>query len=592
MCGIAGILCRDGATPDPEILNRLSAALTHRGPDGSGVFVERSTALVHTRLAIIDLKTGDQPLCQGKFALVGNGEIYNYRELRERIGADKFETGSDCEPPLHLFMTGQSDFNPVLRGMYALAAADLENNRVVLSRDPFGIKPLYYTEVADGIAFASEPQALFAAGLVEPELDETRRDQLLQLQFTTGMETAFRGVRRLLPGESMTLIDGRIRERRMSSAIPDGVPEAWSEDEALGCLDTALRDSVSFHQRSDVPYGMFLSGGVDSSVILACMRDLNEHPVQAFSAGFSGTNATDERAHAEIVAKAAGADFHAVDFSADDFWTLLPEIVGYFDDPVADYAILPTFKLGALAKSHGLKVVLSGEGGDEMFAGYGRYRRRMRPWYLGGRRMWQRGVFDRLNVLRAQDETWRRDIENAEIRAGYGTRSRLQIAQATDIADWLPHDLLLKLDRCLMAHGVEGRTPFLDQDVADVAMRLPDHLKIRNGTGKWLLRRWLENALPEAQPLSRKRGFTVPVAEWMAPQGAVLGELVAAQAAIAEVAKPDAVSALFKSLDGTPSRGAGRAAWALLFYALWHRRHIAGKIESGNVFETLSDSLG
>lgn len=589
MCGIAGIVCRDGSIASQGMLSRLGQALQHRGPDGSGTYDGGSVAFIHKRLAIIDLETGDQPLRYGPLTLVGNGEIYNYREIREEIGVGNFQTRSDCEAPLLIYAGADPVFSETMRGMYALAIADPDRGRVVLSRDPFGIKPLYYSETGGGIAFASEPQALFSAGCLAPKLDDLRRDQLLQLQFTTGMETAFQHVRRLLPGETLTLVNGRLRERRLTSPFRDEPPETWSEAEALARLDTALRDSVLFHQRSDVPYGLFLSGGIDSSAILACMRDLNDQPVQAFAAGFSGTDVVDERNHAERVAAAAGAEFYAVDFTADDFWSLLPKIVGYFDDPVADYAILPTYKLGAFAKSHGLKVVLSGEGGDEMFAGYGRYRRAVRHWLLGGRSMRRRGIFDRVDVLRANDGMWRHQIERAEIRAGFGPRSKLQIAQMTDFADWLPHDLLLKLDRCLMAHGVEGRTPFLDPVVAAVAMSLPDRLKIKNGTGKWLLRKWLSDTLPEAEPFSRKRGFTVPVAEWMGERAARLGEVISAQSAIVEVARPDAVVRLFRSLDGAAPRGAGQAAWALLFYALWHRRHIAGKTETGDIIETLSD---
>ena len=243
---------------------------------------------------------------------------------------------------------------------------------------------------------------------------------------------------------------------RQRDVLPQEGPGDWSEEEALEILDDVLMNSVLVHQRSDVPYGMFLSGGIDSSAILACMRELNDRPVEAFTAGFDGTDVADERAHAERVAKAAGANFHSVNFSEDDFWTLLPEIVSVFDDPTTDYAILPTYKLGALARAHGLKVILSGEGGDELFAGYGRYRRSLRPWWLGGRPMRSRGLFDGEGLLRTEDGAWRRSEGPVDTGAAW---SKLQQAQAADCRNWLPNDLLIKLDRCLMAHGVEGRTP-------------------------------------------------------------------------------------------------------------------------------------
>jgi asparagine synthase (glutamine-hydrolysing) len=349
-------------------------------------------------------------------------------------------------------------------------------------------------------------------------------------------------------------------------------------------------DSVAVHQRSDVPYGMFLSGGIDSSAILACMRELNERPVEAFTVGFTGTKVPDERALAERVANAAGANFHAVDFTEADFWSLLPRIADALDDPVADYAVLPTYKLGQFAKEVGLKVVLSGEGGDELFAGYGRYRRTLRPWWLGGRRMRAKGAMDGLDVLREQPTGWRDGMAAAERAAAVRERTRLQAAQAADCADWLPNDLLTKLDRCLMAHGVEGRTPMLDNRVAAIAMRLPDKFKIRNGRGKYLLRRWLAARLPEAEPFSKKRGFTVPVAEWIGARGRAIGSLVADQESIKALCKPDRVKDLFASLETKSNGRKGQAAWTLLFYALWHRRHIEGRTLDGDAFEVLGEN--
>ena len=254
------------------------------------------------------------------------------------------------------------------------------------------------------------------------------------------------------------------------------------------------------------------------------------------------------------------------------------------DDPAADYAVVPTFKLAQVA-SQDLKVILCGEGGDELFAGYGRHRAALRPLWLGGRALRARGTFDGLGVLRDESSGWRDGIVAAESVAGGGGRTRLQVAQAVDCADWLPHDLLIKLDRCLMTHGVEGRTPFLDPVVADFAFRLPDALKIRRGQGKYLLRRWLEGQMPEARPFDRKRGFTVPVASWIATRGRALGDLVARQPGVAEVCRPDRVAALFDS----PNRRAGFAAWILLFYALWHRHHVLRLPAAGDALATLAD---
>ncbi|MEK7245640.1 MAG: asparagine synthetase B, partial [Pseudomonadota bacterium] len=272
------------------VLEKMQRALGHRGPDGTGRWLKDNVGLIQTRLAIIDLVTGDQPILapDSQTALVANGEIYNYIELRAALVGTAFRTGSDCEPPLHLYLRDGPDFVRHLRGMYALAIHDPGRGRLVLARDPFGIKPLYYAETADGFAFASEAQALIAGGFVEPVLEASARDEALELQFTTGRRTLFKGISRVLPGEVLVVEQGRIAFRFVRPALPaGGVGEAKAEH-ALMDLDRLLNEAVELHQRSDVPYGMFLSGGVDSSVLLAMMARLNPKPVIAFTAAFPG----------------------------------------------------------------------------------------------------------------------------------------------------------------------------------------------------------------------------------------------------------------------------------------------------------------
>ncbi|HMD49421.1 MAG TPA: asparagine synthase C-terminal domain-containing protein, partial [Bryobacteraceae bacterium] len=315
----------------------------------------------------------------------------------------------------------------------------------------------------------------------------------------------------------------------------------------------------------------FLSGGIDSTAVLVMMARLAERPVKAFTIGFAASEVADERAAARAAAAVVGADHVELVFDEADFWKLLPEIVAAVDDPAADYAILPTWVLARAAHEAGLKVILTGEGGDELFAGYGRYRSAMRPWWAGGRTPRARGLLDGLGILRSEIAGWRDGIAAAEIRNGGHRRTPLQVAQAVDCADWLPNDLLIKLDRCLMAHGTEGRTPYLDTELAALTFRLPDELKVRRGLGKWLLRRWLADRLPDMQPFTRKRGFTVPVARWIARRGAEIGPIVARSAAIREICRPDAVERLFAA---PVNRRTARAAWNLLFFALWHRCHI------------------
>ena len=594
MCGIAGIVTGDGRPPDQAALSRLQAALDHRGPDGRGHYSVGGVGMVQTRLAIIDLQTGDQPIYvrsgNSTLAIVANGEIYNYLELRAQIPGAAFSTRSDCEQPLHLYAGRGLDLTTGMRGMYALAIHHPGADRLVLARDPFGIKPLYYAETPVGFVFASEPQAIIGAGLVAPTLRGEGRDELLNAQFTSGRDTLFSGIARVLPGETLVVRQGRIAERRRLPALPDGVPVEQDQGDALQRLDALLNESVGLHQRSDVPYGMFFSGGIDSSAILAMMARLNERPVKAFTVGFGNAGVHDERAHAKAVAAAVGAEHVEIELGEGEFWRLLPEVAAAMDDPAADYAVVPTYALAAAARTAGLKVVLTGEGGDELFGGYGRYRRTARPWFFGGRPMRASGALEGLGVLRSDGRRWRAGIAAAEAEARAPGRTRLQVAQATDCADWLPNDLLTKLDRCLMAHGVEGRVPFIDPAVAAFAMRLPDGLKIRRRLGKWLLRKWLETGLPAAQPFSRKRGFTVPAAEWIAKRARDLGALVAREPGVAEACRDGAVERLFADVGSRGGKQEGQAAWNLLFFALWHRRHILGRKPEGDVFTTLAMS--
>ena len=264
MCGIAGFMSTRGISPADAMLDALEAALAHRGPDGAGRFRAGDFAMVQRRLAIIDLEGGDQPLYEPKgAALVANAEIYDYIEQRVVLDGAAFATQSDCEIPLHLYRRDGVRFAETLRGMYAIALYDPMVERLFLARDPFGIKPLYYLETAEGFAFASEPQALFAAGLASPALNVRARDAFLQLQFTPGRETIYQGVKRVLPGETLVVAKGRIVERLPRRALPEGGPLPCTESDALAALDAALEDTVAVHPRADVPYGLFPSRGGD-----------------------------------------------------------------------------------------------------------------------------------------------------------------------------------------------------------------------------------------------------------------------------------------------------------------------------------------
>ena len=580
MCGIAGQIGGGGARTPAMI-----AALTHRGPDGVRVAEMAGASLAHARLSIIDLEGGWQPLHAAGSTVVGNGEIYNYVELAAEFGLEsQLATGSDFEPLLHLYAREGERAFARLRGMYALCLIGADG-RTWLARDPFGIKPLYIMEHAGGLAFASEPRAFFAAGLMTRELDETAARELLAFNYTLG--SVFRGLRRLAPGEVAEVRDGRIVSSKRSAALSlapkrsssSGQPKAErgdpsrlsagstpfgspgssfrrpEDDEGLiRALDAALEDSVRVHQRSDVPYGLFLSGGVDSAAIATLMSRLNERPVTAFTCGFEAPGAKDERAQAEKVARALNLDWRETSFGEEDFWRVAPQVAWALDDPTADYATLPTWKLAEAAKGT-LTVVLTGEGGDELFGGYGRYRRALRPAWLGGRPAEPRTA-DAAALARWRDEA----------RAPKGL-TPLQAAQWADVATWLPGDLLLKLDRCLMAHGLEGRTPFLDREVAAFAFPLPDRCKVQGRYGKWLLRKWLEGACPAAEPWARKQGFTVPVDAWIAPRAEDIATRLAQIEPLRRL-RPDAAAEFRAGGEGV--------RWPLVFFGLWWLIHLKG----------------
>ena len=466
MCGIAGILHGPGSA------KALIDSLAHRGPDGIRVEAIPGGSLAHARLSIIDLEGGWQPLHAAGSTIIGNGEIYNYLELTGEFDLkDKLSTGSDFEPLLHLYaMEGPTAFRR-LRGMYAFCLVG-GDGRTWLVRDPFGIKPLYALEREGAVLFASEPRAFLDAGLVGRATQGEAVQELLNLNYTLGTQTIFPGVTRLRPGQICEVVDGELRGYDTRYALPLEPPRPVPDEAKLiEQLDAVLEDSVRVHQRSDVPYGLFLSGGIDSAAIATLMSRLNERPVTAFTCGFDSPGAKDERAQAERVARALNLDWRETSFGEEDFWTILPQAAWALDDPTADYATLPTYKLAQAAKGT-LTVVLTGEGGDELFGGYGRYRRGMRPAWLGGRPAEPRPE-DRFVLQR-----WREQAN------GSSRLTRLQQAQWGDVATWLPNDLLLKLDRCLMAHGLEGRTPFLDPQVAEFAFSLPDRLKVRGQIGR------------------------------------------------------------------------------------------------------------
>jgi asparagine synthase (glutamine-hydrolysing) len=578
-------MMRDNGRPDAAILDRLAAALAHRGPDGDGRFSSAPIGLAHTRLAIVDLTTGAQPLYANQgTVLIANGEIYNDPELRARMSTTHFATGSDCEVPLHLYQRHGTAFADFLRGMYAIAIYDPAKALLILARDPFGIKPLYYVESSDCFAFASEPQALLAAGLASRSLRPRARAELMQLKFTTGAATIFSSIRRVLPGETLVVTQGHISERRHRPALLEGADSIASYDEALQRLDATLADSVEHHLRADVSYGLFLSGGIDSGCLVGLMARLSAQPVIAFTASFPGEAADDERLSAERIARSVGARHHVVEMTARDFWCQAPQVAAALDDPTTDAATLPTYALAKAAKDH-VKVVLTGEGGDEIFCGYSRYYRSRRFWGMFARHARSRGEFDGLGHMKGVFDGWRDGLNLVERQQERGHRTFIQTLQSVDCTEWLPNDILIKVDRCLMAHGLEGRTPFLDPIVANFAFNLPDSMKVTTSMAKRLLRDWLATNVPASEPYARKTGFNPPVGAWIAARQPLIENLVARQPGIRELFPREAVACAFADL-----RKRHQAAWSLLFYALWHSHHVLEIMSGGTIEDVLTQA--
>ena len=575
---------------DSEQLARMAATLTHRGPEDSGQYLAGPFGIAHTRLAIIDLIGGHQPIFDAarRYALVANGEIYNYVELRkelEALGAHPL-SHSDSEVALHGWARWGRESLKRLHGMYAFALFDHAQRELWLVRDRLGIKPLYYARLPDRLLFASEIKALLAAMPQTPAINPSALAQFFQNQHSSGRDTIFQGIHRVLPGEALrvsaTLDIEHVRYWRASDVQPRSLSYEQAVEEWTPLFTQVMRE----HLRADVPLGVFLSGGVDSAVLLAQIKRLHGQPVRSYSIGWSDAQQKDELDGAQRMAELLGSEHQAIRLSSQQVFRRLPRSVWAADDLMRDYACLPTLAL-AEAAGRDLKVVFSGEGGDEVFAGYGRYRpswiersfKSLRYPGSGGFRA--RGELDSAWV----DRLFRPTLTDAlaQHRAPYieawsqtpGTWSDLQRRQYVDLQTNLADDLLVKADRILMASSVEGRVPFLDHRVVEFGLSLPDALKVRKNAGKVFLKRWAENFLPADHLWRHKSGFHVPVREWL--RGEFLASLVqklTQSLAIREWCEPAAVEALLARQAN--KQDVTREVWSLMQFAIWHRMFVQG----------------
>lgn len=588
MCGIAGIILRPGRRPEPELLARMSAQLAHRGPDDSGIHCSGAVGLAQTRLSIIGLATGHQPMVSedGRLALAANGEVYNYIELNAELCAQgrRLRTDSDSETILHAYAAHGLDCLPRLRGMYAFALHDAREERLILARDRLGIKPLFYVRLADRIAFASEIKALLAILPERPRVAPGALRQFLQNQFAAGEDALIAGIERVLPGEALIVDrDLGVRRHRYWSAL-DVTPRRIGLEEAMVELDGLMHAAMREHMRADVPFGLFLSGGVDSAVLAAMLHAHGAGRIKSFSVGYQGTAMAHELDEAARVAAHFGLDHTPLALRIDQVFSRIPHSIWCADELMRDYACLPTSILAETAGAE-LKVVFSGEGGDEVFAGYGRYHPRPAERWIksmlhpgsGGFRTrgqwagrWSRRLFgpslraaadaDRAAVLRAWRETpdpW----------------SDMQRRQYTDLITALPDNLLVKTDRMLMGFALEGRVPFLDHRIVEFGLSLPDTLKVRRHRGKWLLKRWAEPRLPPGHLDRRKRGFHVPVGDWLRGEVAEqVGQRLMRSRGVQEWFRTEAIPELVAARQR--GQGGGRELFGLMQFAIWHRLFI------------------
>ena len=619
MCGICGLVSLNGDAVDRGVLEEMSAALIHRGPDSEGVFVDNGTGLAARRLAIIDLETGDQPLSNedGSVTVVQNGEIYNYRELRSEL-VDKghsFRTQGDTEVLAHLYEEHGPLFAERLRGMFAIAVWDARRKRLVIARDRFGIKPLYYRLTGDSLSFASELKALVRQPGFSREIDQEALEAFLAFSFVPAPLSIFRDVRKLAPGSVLVWQAGQgsnvsIERYARPRPVPKGEIRTEGEDELAEELRERLRDSVRAHLIADVPVGVLLSGGIDSCA-LAALASEAAGQVSTFTIGFDERE-FDERPLARVVAERFGTDHHELLVSPDAA-ELMPALAQAFDEPFADSSAIPTYLVSELARRH-VKVALSGEGGDELFGGYNYYAghalaRRLAPaaWAL-------RPLVERLptSTDKASSLDWRakrfvRAARMSPLERHYAWKSvftpeergalvhpdrralvdpleilrshysetegsdELSRLMGLDLGLFMVDDMLVKTDRASMAHSLEARVPILDPVVAELALALPSKLKVRGLAKKRLLRKAVAPLLPQEILEGKKKGFVPPIGTWLREDLRPLALDVLSPENVRRQGffRPEVVTQL---LEGHTNRQAdnSRKIWALLTFSLWY----------------------
>ena len=587
MCGIAGLITSSPSAAGlrPQ-LEAAAAALRHRGPDDFGITLDGPVGLVHTRLSIIDLAGGHQPIVSpdGELSAVVNGEIYNYVELRSEYaarGGVEPLTHSDSESVLQVYAAEGVQGLRRLNGMFALALHDRARRRVVLARDRLGIKPLYVYCDATRVAFGSELKALLPLLPAPPALDADAIAQFLEHEFLGGERTVFAGIQRVPPGHALVIDPALGVQRERYWSVQQLRTLDLDMDQAQEAFTTLFEQVMREHMRADVPFGLFLSGGVDSSLLCAMLTQMHDRPIESFSVGYSVNRERNELDDAQQIAQRFGTRHHALEITPDEVRSRIPHAIWSTDELMRDFAVLPTSLLAEKA-GRSLKVIFTGEGGDEAFAGYARYRKRpfqrwlsnlLRPGTGGfrARSRWpqalrQRSFSPQLQAVaggfrQLQVEAWR-DAPPAW--------SDLQRIQYYDLIAALPDKLLVKVDRSLMAWGVEARVPYLDHRIVEFGLGLPDALKVQGRMGKRFLREWGQRHIPGPYLMQSKKGFHVPMQQILRGEFLTqLGQALAANEAIRTWFKVDGVKGLIEAQQH--SGGHSEQVWGLLQFAIWHR---------------------
>lgn len=624
MCGIAGVLYRDvNRLPGEGILRRMAGTLAHRGPDAEGCYASPGVGLAHRRLSVIDLSAdGNQPMGNedGRVQVVFNGEIYNYGELRARLMArgHTLRTTGDTETLVHLYEDEQETFLPRLRGMFAFAIWDGRQRSLLLGRDRLGIKPLFVYQDDEKLVFGSELKAILAHGAIDTTLDTCALDEYLAFGFIPGPRTVYRQVSKLLPGHTRVVSSGHWQQCSRRYWSLTFAPEVRRDEDWIEEVRSTVDDSVKAHMVADVPVGAFLSGGVDSGIVVARAARLATAPLHTFTIGFDEQDFS-ELPQARAVAERWGTVHHE-EIVRPDATEWIEQLVHHYDEPFADSSALPTFMVAKLAARH-VKVVLSGDGGDEVFGGYPRYwldagedriRRQLPTWMRYGligpaARVWPKA--DWLpRPLRARTR-----LQNLSLDAGHAYVNSLSLARtaarrrllpglppdacrtgervarrvdaeaardvidgmmAADVDVRLPDDYLTKVDRASMAFGLEVRPPLLDHRLLEMAARMPSSVKIRNGIGKWPLREAFAGDLPPRATALPKRGFEIPVDRWLrgALRPAIEDAIFSPSSPLGSVVNTREAALLYRRHQAKTSRQ-GAVLWSLLVLARWLARY-------------------